>query len=337
MQEAGDDDDEGAAAVAAADGAADQVVAHFTGWPFQDEEDYETSDSDEFSDGDEDAGVEAADATGAAGAGGYESIVEALSERRRAMPPMDKMGKEAGGDEGKCNVVLCACLEGHTRVRQLLALVHAITQADDGCMLANACWDVAVPEAIPPQSLALPSDGAVTDDAAVAQLPVHCVHALLMHGASPDHCGRDGQTALEASVMCKNVAATAALCAFGADASVFASQEQLNGVALAADSKDSRASKIQELLKQQSATGKGSAVEAAKAKSRSAWLRLAARICWVHNPQAAPVQRNRDASEAPDAALAMPVVQSYLAQELKPPADLNRVSALFLCLDIVFF
>jgi hypothetical protein len=95
-------------------------------------------------------------------------------------------------------------------------------------------------------------------------------------------------------------------------------------VALAADSKDSRIPKIQEILKQHSATGKGSAFEAAQAKSRAAWLRLAARICWVHHAQTPPVQRNRDAANAPDAALAMPAIQSVSGQSLKPAAYLCR-------------
>ncbi len=316
MQDAVDDDDE--ARAAAADGAADKAAAPFTGWPFQDDEDYETSDSDEFSGSDEEAGEDEAE-------GVQEELAEELAERRRAMPPMDNMGREPGGDEGKCSVALCACLEDHMRVRKLLSLVHTIAREESSCLLANACWDTAIPEAIPPAARAALGDGAVADDAATLQLPVHCVHALLMHGASPDHCGRDGQSALEAGVQCKNVAAVAALCVHGADASAYSSQEALNSLAFAADSKDSRIPKIQDILKQHSATGKGSAFEAAQAKSHTAWLRLAARICWVHHPQTPPVQRNRDAANAPDAALAMPAVQSLSAQPLKPAADLTRV------------
>jgi hypothetical protein len=211
------------------------------------------------------------------------------------------------------------------RVRKLLTLVHTIAREESSCLLANACWDTAIPEAIPPLARGAIGDGAVADDAATLQLPVHCVHALLMHGASPDHRGRDGQSALEAGVQCRNVAAVAALCVHGADASAYSSPEALSSLALAADSKDSRIPKIQDILKQHSATGKGSAFEAAQAKSRAAWLRLAARICWVHHAQTPPVQRNRDAANAPDAALAMPAIQSLSGQSLKPAADLSRV------------
>ena len=251
------------------------------------------------------------------------------------MPPMDKTPREAGGDEGKSSVALCVCIEEHMRVRKLLTLLHTIAQ-DESCsmlpnasVLANACWDTTSPEAIPAAAQANAADHDITDDAATAQLPVNCVCALLMHGASPDHCGADGQTALEAAITCKNVAAVAALCSHGADASAYASQEALNGLSFAADAKDKRISSIQEILKQHSATGKGSASEAAQLKSRSMWLRLAARICWVHNAQASQVQkiqRRREPSRAPDAALVMPVVQSFLGLPFKSAADMPRVS-----------
>lgn len=102
-QETGEEEEEGSQR--AVEG---QAAAFFTGWPFQDDEDYETSDSDEFSEEEDEAEGGGSDAAGAE----VEKILEALSERRRAMPPMDKMVQEEGGDGGRCSVVLCACLEG---------------------------------------------------------------------------------------------------------------------------------------------------------------------------------------------------------------------------------
>jgi hypothetical protein len=238
---------------------------------------------------------------------------------------MDYLAKEPGGEEGKCNVSLCPCIEQHMRVRKLLSLLHTIPSKDCKSVLANACWDTTTADAITAASQDVTGDRAIVDDAATVQLPVSCVHALLMHGASPDHSGRDGQTALEAAIVCKNVAAAAALCTYAADASAYASQEMLDGITLVADSKDTRVAKLQELLKKHSPTGKGSISEAAQITSRSAWLRLAARICWVYNVQSPPIQRSREASQAPDAAAAISIVQCSRDVSLKPAVDLSRV------------
>ncbi len=51
-------------------------------------------------------------------------------------------------------------------------------------------------------------------------------------------------------VQCKNVAALSALCSYGADAQAWADKQQLDALALAADAKDKRVGKMQELLKQ---------------------------------------------------------------------------------------
>jgi hypothetical protein len=323
-----DEEEEEEEEAKAAEGVGQDKAVHFSGWPFEDEEEYETSESDGISD--EDAELEAVALDDASAGHGQESsdvhsLLEQLAERRRAMPPMEHSAKETGGVGDECSVALCPCVEQQLRVRKLLCLLHTITDEDCSCILANACWDTTSPEVIPASSQATAAAGAVTDDAVAVQLPAHCAHALLMHGASADHAGRDGQCALDAAVMCKNVAVVGALCAYGADASAYANQETLSSLALAADSKDKRISKIQEMLKKQSVTGKGSAFEAAQSNSRSAWLRLAARICWAHNPQAPPVQRNRDASQAPDAALTMPMIRSFSARSAKPAADLSRV------------
>jgi hypothetical protein len=302
-----------------------QAAEHLTGWPFEDDEDYETSDSDEFSeddDGEEDVSAPAKDVRSA------DEQLEELEERRRAMPPLEYV---AESNTGKCNVALCSCTEEHCRVRQLLCLLHTIVHEVDSCILANACWDATAPEAIPSASQTQAGDTALMDDAHALQLPADCVNALLMHGASPDHCGKDGQTALEAAVQCKNVAAVAALCAYGTDASQYASQEALNGLAFAADTKDKRVGALQVLLKQHSSTGKGSAFEAAQKSSRSAWRRLGVRICWVHNPQVPSIPRNREVAQTPEAALAMPIVQSSQAAFLKPAADFSRVCCSLIC------
>ena len=289
---------------------------------------YETSESDEISDEEAELDGTASEEVSAGHGQDVQSVLEQLAERRRAMPPMEQAAKETGDVGEECSVALCPCVEQRLRVRKLLCLLHTITDEDCSCILANASWDTTGPEVIPASSQAAAGAGAVTDDAAAVQLPVHCAHALLMHGASADHAGRDGQCALDAAILCKNAVAVGALCAYGADASAYANQETLRGLALAADSKDKRIGEIQEMLKKHSATGKGSAFEAAQSNSRSAWLRLAARICWVHNPQALPVQRNRDASQAPDAALTMPMIRSLSAQSAKPAADLSRVRSL---------
>ena len=326
-QAAGGDEDDDGKGTGAEQEKESSGCAYFSGWPFQDGEEYETSDSDDFDDDDseEDGEDGAAAAVAAAEAAGG---LEQLAERRRAMPPLDYVAKEPGGDDGKCNVVLCPCIEERCRVRKLLCLLHTIAGDDSACMLANACWDTTRPEAVPAVQ-AKAADSSIVDDAVAVQLPVTCVHALLMHGVSPDHCGREGQTALDAAIQCKNVAAAAALCTHGADVSAYASQHMLDALALAADPKDKRIAKLQELLKQHSATGRGSACEAAQMKCRSAWLRAAARICCMHNAQTPHIQRNRDASQAPDAALALPIVQSVQALAPKLAADYTKVRAPF--------
>ena len=187
---------------------------------------YETSESDEISDDDAEVDVDASDEAGASHGQDLQSVLEELAERRRAMPPMDHLAKEtADVGESVCSVALCPCVEERLRVRKLLCLLHTITDGDCGCILANACWDTTSAESIPASSQATAGGRAVTDDAVEVQLPAHCVHAILMHGASPDHSGRDGQCALDAAILCKNVIAVGALCAHGADASAYASQE----------------------------------------------------------------------------------------------------------------
>jgi hypothetical protein len=165
----GDEDDDGKGAGAGQEKES-SGCAYFSGWPFQDGEEYETSDSDDFDDDESEEDGEEGAAAGVAAAEAAGGL-EQLAERRRAMPPLDYVAKEPGGDDGKCNVVLCPCIEERCRVRKLLCLLHTIAGDDSACMLANACWDTTRPEAVPAVQ-AKAADSSIVDDAVAVQLPV---------------------------------------------------------------------------------------------------------------------------------------------------------------------